>query len=188
MWNVTELLYDKLQHVTDGTVHRQGLLYWTCYKGQDDKIHDNVPQTAVVTAVIFVAVFIFQEQKPSGQKMMMNDKTKKELIYSIWVHIWKLDKGVDLLNCRISSWQIAILPIHRHHVRQILQQHHCSYVSCNDGVLPRVQMHLYLSVTSGPTLTARYLDRYYDQQKVNWLALSHTTLPQRLRNDELPCC
>ena len=78
--------------------------------------------------------------------MMMNDKTKKVWIYSIWVNIWKLDKGVDLLNCCIFSWQIAILPIHRHHVWQILQQHHSSNVPCND-VLPRVPMHLYFSVT-----------------------------------------
>ena len=106
----------------------------------------NILQTAVVTAVIFAALFIFQGQKPCGRKMMMNDKTKKEWVYSIWVHIWKLDKGVDLLKCCISSWQIAILLIHRRHVWQILQQHHCSYVSCNDDVLRRVgNARLYVS-------------------------------------------
>jgi hypothetical protein len=141
-------------------LYRQGLLYWTCYKGQDDKMHDNVLQTAVVTAVIFAALFIFPRTKNVWTE---NDDEwqHKERIYSTWAHIWKLDKGVDLLNCCISSWQIAILPIHRHHVWQILQQHNCSYVSCNDDVLPPVRMHLYLSVTIDPTLTARYLDRYY---------------------------
>jgi hypothetical protein len=41
-------------------------------------MHDNVLQTAVVTAVIFAALFIFQGQKTCGQKMMMNDKTRNE--------------------------------------------------------------------------------------------------------------
>jgi hypothetical protein len=41
-------------------------------------MHGNVLQTAVVTAVILAALVIFQGQKTRGQKMMMNDKTKRE--------------------------------------------------------------------------------------------------------------
>jgi hypothetical protein len=40
-----------------------------------DKLHDkNVLQTAVATAVIFAAPFIFQGEKTCGQKRMMNAK------------------------------------------------------------------------------------------------------------------